>query len=212
MKGILFTENLFHKVVSGEKTQTRRLVTPQPYYREEDGKTYAAFRSRDIEGGYLIPYHLPNGQLGVLYDSIDYQKPLFPRYRIGEKIYLKEPYSHIFLSRTQSYIEYKYKHEYSDLDMIQWENKLFMHQRYARFYIKITNVRCERLQDISDADCVKEGITIDSAYDNDVRDEKILVASSHYIAAYANLIDEIYGKGTWESNPYVWVYDFKLVK
>lgn len=157
MKEIRFTEPLFHKVVNGTKTQTRRIIK-MPMDR------VAITGSNYYKAWYFVD---KNGFT---------KEPVKSRYSVNEVVYLTD------------------------------------HNHQFYYYVKITGVGCATLQGISDADCVKEGITINPAYDNDVRDEKILVASSHYIAAYADLIDEIYGKGTWESNPYVWVYDFELIK
>ena len=83
--------------------------------------------------------------------------------------------------------------------------------------IRITNVRVERLKDISEDDCKKEGIGswtcqgkrhfgfFDYAKDKFIRHKTPR-------EAYAALIDRIAGRGTFESNPWVFVYDFELVK
>ena len=101
-----------------------------------------------------------------------------------------------------------------------WTNKMFVRADDMPHHIKITNIRVEHLQDISDEDCLKEGVHekkleyTPSGYNpnrtyytfdgvdycfNDARD------------AFAALIDKVSGKGTWESNPMVWVYEFELV-
>ena len=81
--------------------------------------------------------------------------------------------------------------------------------------IRITNIRIERLQDISEADCLKEGI-----WRGDNVGFEAATYWYHGLAnssfrtpqeAYASLIDRISGKGTWKSNPYVFVYDFELI-
>lgn len=103
-----------------------------------------------------------------------------------------------------------------------WNNKLFVRAALMPHRIRITNVRVERLQDISDEDCIKEGIYKDDGktYFNGyafqiVRDQYGNMLSKQWYStpreAYAALIDKISGKGTWESNPYVFVYDFELV-
>ncbi len=92
-------------------------------------------------------------------------------------------------------------------------SKMFVSAESMPHRIRITDVRVERLQDISDEDCIKEGI------------RKCYLFGSYFFTnrgtgyyfdtprkAYAALIDKISGKGTWESNPYVFVYDFELVK
>lgn len=105
--------------------------------------------------------------------------------------------------------------------------------------ILIKNIRIERLQDISDEDCLAEGIEYDSAeglplywvpvsyegisweeykaLDYEVSRHECDGKPGTYFwdnprQAFAALIDKINGKGTWDSNPYVWAYDFELVK
>lgn len=95
---------------------------------------------------------------------------------------------------------------------------MFVKPELMPHQIRITAVRVERLQDISDEDCLKEGIS------------PMIVGCEYYVfsfidkekgcfldyktprEAYAALIDKVSGKGTWESNPYVFVYDFELIK
>lgn len=91
-----------------------------------------------------------------------------------------------------------------------WSNKMFVRAELMPHQIRITDVRIERLRDISEPNCMAEGICYYGNYGfswdrhskcfHDLRE------------AYAALIDKISGKGTWESNPYVFVYDFELVK
>lgn len=100
-----------------------------------------------------------------------------------------------------------------------YKNKMFVRADLMPHRIRITNVRVERLQDISDEDCIKEGVckwTKDKElYKYDLADgfemfewrDKPRTPQE----AYAALIDKISGYGTWESNPYVFVYDFELV-
>ena len=92
-----------------------------------------------------------------------------------------------------------------------WSNKMFVYAGLMPHQIRITNVRVERLQDISDEDFLNEGVFLGQFHTysyvgrprcpfNTPRD------------AFASLIDRISGKGTWESNPWVFVYEFELVK
>lgn len=96
-------------------------------------------------------------------------------------------------------------------------NKMFVKAERMPHKIKIINVRIERLQDISDEDCLHEGIW--QFYDNKnlfYVSKNIgyapTVAFPSACEAFAYLIDMVSGKGAWEINPYVWVYDFELVK
>lgn len=95
---------------------------------------------------------------------------------------------------------------------------MFVASNLMSHQISITNVRIERLQDISDEDCLKEGIYEDSGDDEfppsifyefeGNKDDGFDTPRE----AFAALIDKVSGKGTWESNPYVWVYEFELMK
>lgn len=96
-----------------------------------------------------------------------------------------------------------------------WSNKMFTSSDEMPHQIRITDVRVERLQDISDEDCLKEGIQyiddIDKFYFERIdREEGFYFRSPR--EAYAALIDKVSGKGTWDKNPYVFVYDFELIK
>jgi hypothetical protein len=194
MKGINFKEPLFHQVVSGEKTQTRRIIKPQP-----------------VTVFYGTPVAKCNNQTGVT--------DIRSRYRPGETLYLKEPYH----NPDDFPVTYKYDGFYGD--KIRWQNKLFMPARYARYFIEITGVRVERLRDIRINDCFKEGVNqitnhgINPPYSKSITYYNYGISGKEpdsrprfktAIEAYAALIDSINGKGTWESNPFVWVYDFKL--
>lgn len=102
-----------------------------------------------------------------------------------------------------------------------WNNKMFVKPELMPHQIRITNVRIEHLQDISDNDCLKEGVYAKSIRCSPTSKgaDKVVYEfynSKHYYStpkeAYAALIDKVGKKGDWESNPYVFVYEFELVK
>ena len=101
---------------------------------------------------------------------------------------------------------------------------MFVKAELMPHHIRITDVKVERLQDISKEDCLKEGIIFieplfigDDAYFYAVKRkvrqmyDNILKFFSSPQRAYADLIDKISGRGTWESNPWVVAYSFELV-
>ena len=95
-------------------------------------------------------------------------------------------------------------------DMHGFGNKMFVRADLMPHQIRITNVRLERLQDISDDDCLREGI-IKMTFDTFSFDSwKFFTHNPR--EAFAALIDKVSGKGTWNSNPFVFVYEFELVK
>ena len=100
-----------------------------------------------------------------------------------------------------------------------WSNKMFVAADLMPHQIRITNVWVERLQDISEEDCYREGIykktlcppgDIDYFYHSEPRSKWEVYPSVR--EAFAGLIDKVSGKGTWKSNPWVFVYEFELVK
>lgn len=103
--------------------------------------------------------------------------------------------------------------------MAGWNNKMFVRVDLMPHQIRITNVRVERLQDICDEDCYREGIykktlcppgDIDYFYHSEPRSKREVYPSAR--EAFAGLIDKVSGKGTWERNPWVFVYVFELVR
>lgn len=100
-----------------------------------------------------------------------------------------------------------------------WHNKMFVKPALMSHRIRITGIKCERLQDISDEDCFREGIS-ESWYESTdtttygYADEKkgTAVEFDTPRKAFAALIDKVSGRGTWKSNPWVVVYEFELVK
>ena len=96
-------------------------------------------------------------------------------------------------------------------------NKMFVRADLMPHHIRITDIKIERLQDISDKDCLKEGIYEDSGDDEfppsifyefeGNKDDGFDTPRE----AFASLIDKVSGRGTWLKNPYVFCYSFKLI-
>ena len=126
------------------------------------------------------------------------------RYQVGEVVAVAQRYRDFILNPISI-----------PADM-GWFNKLFVRADLMPHQIRITNVRVERLQEISDEDCIKEGIWMAenvgfqgvSYWYPNLCNSKFKTPRE----AYAALIDRISGKGTFESNPYVFVYEFELIK
>ncbi len=95
-------------------------------------------------------------------------------------------------------------------------NKMFVRSEAMLHQIKITDIKVERIQDISDDDCLKEGINEDLKGVQYSFDSKIGYCGQFPFAtarqAFAALIDKVSGKGTWEKNPFCFCYEFKLIK
>jgi len=203
MKSINFTEQMFRAVIDGRKTQTRRIMKPQIGDCKKSCSGRGSCNFKFVDNGLLEGC-----------DCYDVHKP---RYKVGETVYLKEPYC-VISERLNSLI-YKFDNK-PIFDDVKWKNKLFMPEKYARYFIEITAVRCERLQDISGEDCIREGIFKTHYTDGKgwvhYDHRKRAVPTSSWCQtpkkAFECLIYEIYGFEVWEANPFVWVYEFELIK
>lgn len=203
MKKIMFNDRygLTQAVLEGRKTQTRRI----------------AFK-RDME---------PLMQ-GI---TSEYLIAVKSRYKLGETIAIAQKYDD--LVKDDEFYRLCGIHG-MPLECIKYEkgctNKMFVRADLMPHHIRITRIRVERLQDISVKDCLAEGIC-----HTDIKGALWGVApikgegptgtcENHSVfgrgpwhmyssvrRAHAALIDRISGKGTWDSNPYVFVYDFETV-
>lgn len=98
---------------------------------------------------------------------------------------------------------------------------MFVRADFMPHRIRITGIKLERLQDISDEDCMKEGIMRRVIRMEGIKDLVTVFGYrtvkgdnfnfSHPRGAFASLIDKVSGKGTWERNPWVLVYSFHRV-
>ena len=143
-------------------------------------------------------------------------------YKVGEIVAIAQSYKSIADERDEAETAldlYKIGDNFLTMDEMGagWNNKMFVKASLMPHHIKITDAKIERLQEISDEDIFCEGVW--QFYD----DKDLFYVSkntgyAHTVAfpnaheAFAYLIDMVSGKGTWESNPFVWVYDFELVK
>ena len=137
-----------------------------------------------------------------------------PKYKLGEVIAVAQRYrdiagNHFFANELAadelSVNGMKFEHG--------WNNKQGVKACYMPTRIRITDIKAERLQDISNEDCMKEGITkwnrgLNLYY---FCEERFSDFNSPR-EAFAALIDKVSGKGTWERNPWVFAYTFELVK
>lgn len=87
---------------------------------------------------------------------------------------------------------------------IKWRSPIFMPRWASRITLEITEVRVQRLQEISEEDAAAEGVEPAKLY---ISDE-----CGPFVAAYSTLWDSINGAGSWDANPWVWAVSFKVVQ
>lgn len=204
---------LTQAVLDGRKTMTRRII-----------KCPRTFRGEWVAGFNIHRRHSDKKIVDwpCMYDADEREfdmGEILPKYKLGEVVAIAQSYKDVDRfhrkGKNADYLEY--------LDSILpelklypgWGNKMFVKADLMPHHIKITGIKVERLQDISDEDCLKEGIIHVSTFLGQKIYHTPHVNGSYLSTnvaqeAFAYLIDKVSGKGTWEENPFVWVYEFKL--
>lgn len=195
MKKIMFNDRygLTQAVIEGRKTMTRRLADPKQKY--QNLKRWQPCLELDF------------GLYGLIED--DGWESIEPKYNLGEIVAVAQNYSSFYniLDNTRPIPE-----------GAGWDNKMFVRADLMPHQIRITGIKCERLQDISDKECLREGIRQFTPN----FPKNFPIHPTHFVVgdilkdtpreAFASLIDKVSGKGTWASNPWVVAYEFELVK
>ena len=213
MKKIMFNDKygLTQAVLEGRKTQTRRMLNPTLFFQRLE--TYEGWSNEDISAWKRsCNRRFYEAQGDTLKQMLDYALSS-SRYKVGETIAIAQSYKDIHAEILREVGDWDLKKEFQQSK--GYTNKMFVRAERMPHAIRITNIRIERLQDISDEDCLKEGIWCDDnvGHEGPTYWYHGLSNSSFRTPqeAYASLIDRISGKGTWASNPYVFVYDFELI-
>ena len=192
MKKIMFNDKfgLTDLVLSGRKTQTRRIIS----LSEDDEQYLDTAFDWDLRESVIIDR--------------------YAHYKVGDVVAVAQKYFDLYHAYKPSETAETFWRQNGSKG---WANKMFVKAELMPHYIKITNIRVERLRDISDEDCLEEGIgtsgSINLKYYFFVHGRvEDLVRCSTPREAFAKLIDKVSGNGTWNSNPYVFVYDFKFFR
>lgn len=228
MKKIAFSTRygLEQAVIARTKTMTRRIIPPIEINWARRGKVtlpVSGYRYRTlwVDCRQFLPDSSP-------FDYVAPQK-YQPAYDFDEEVAVAQRYEECWKFYQQQWESKKDPSDWRTPDAILgdqvgltpgWTNKMFVKADLMPHRIRITDIRVERLQDISEADIVEEGIrmrfekgqtkpyfTFPKWDDND--------PSTIFLTprdAFAALIDRISGRGTWERNPWVFVYSFELIR
>lgn len=217
MKKIMFNDRygLTDAVLQGAKTVTRR-VTQQTLCLDDacrcghDKFKIVGEKLRCYtDGGSWIEFNLP--------------------YQVGEIVAVAQSYKNTGYAEDKIFYRYIKEHdgylpEPASKDK-GWTNKMFVCADLMPHQIRIIDIRAERLQDITEEDCLREGVEVSKSKQIGLRDmycfpnalnqaTKVGWCNCYHTPkeAFALLIDKISGKGTWENNPFVWRIEFELVK
>ncbi len=171
-------------------------------------------RATQIMAGIDFPVNMVMGRVlpdkdGKIYAVANGENIIVKlRYKVGEVVAVAQCYNDVV-------------REFTDLAFVPGStNKMFVRADLMPHQIRIIGIRCERLRDISDEDCMKEGVVDVTYFKTGGRPYELFALPGHEYEetfntprrAFAALIDKVSGRGTWDRNPWVVVYEFELVK
>jgi len=199
-KPILFSSAMIRRILSGQKTQTRRIIKPQP---------------KDWQHGKIL-YKDRDLTLNSLVNHAPIQK--------GDILWVKETFEAVpieaaSVDSNSSNVQTKYIYKATtETPFIKWKPSIFMPKDAARIFLEVKNVRVERLQDITENDSLYEGIIsrvigtrpYDLVYQANNNTPNIFHTAKQAFMYLWNTINK--DDGSWLENPYVWVYEFEMVK
>lgn len=191
MKKIMFNDDygLTQATIEGRKTMTRRAE-----FTDSDSRILDKADDVYVDGDHVIAH----------FDSdVEYDAYFPTRYKVGEVVAVAQRYEDI--PSLVALSQYRTP---------GFRNKMFVKAELMPHRIRITGIRAERLQDISDEDCIKEGVRVvvpDFAIQPTLYEGACLLWPTPR-AAFAHLINKVSGRGTWASNQWVVAYEYELVK
>lgn len=226
-KPILFNTEMVRTILDGRKTQTRRVIkNPNKVYRDrneqqiriepqDDWYKNRNYCIRDFDGGWC----------DLTFEQfLDYTNS---KYKVGDILYVREiwtlgecfnisPETDYYYIRNDLGNKVFYKaditNNFYDPDSIcKWKPSIHMPKKYARIFLKVKNVRVERLQDITLKDILREGVQGTRKTIEEVKKEKCQVNTliPNWIELWNSTAKQGY---KWEDNPYVFVYEFERVE
>jgi len=197
MKPILFSPELVVAICKGQKTQTRRVVKKQP--------TYGVWSHGCDYSGSLSPFMEMHSNGGCTCNPIN-----SPYGYSGDLMWVRERFRYEHQDHCKGgncglpECIYYYAHMDREIaNTLKWSPSIHMPKWASRIWLEITNLTIQRVQEITEQEAIREGMV------------NVPVGTATYSnrQSFQVLWDKINKKRgySWESNPWVWVIDFKLV-
>lgn len=229
-KPILFCTKDVQAITNGEKTTTRRKCKELANYDFPNGldeepyiSDYEVFEQNESgEWGYATK---KDQWLFEFQTKVDDSKTgrLKPPYQVGDTLWVRETWQEGYKGKVdengEPIIEYIYKAREGNISVDKWCPSIHMPKEAARIFLKITDVRIERLQAITEKEARKEGIETDEVLEYFEWVDLVAPPGSKrptLRAEFADHWDSMLNKEdcdeySWESNPWVWVIEFEKV-
>ena len=192
---ILFKAEMVRAIIDGRKTQTRRLVKHQHLTTSNDLDTY--FGSGTLEEFDAVFFDYPGNTANRICVNCPFGKS-------GDRLWVRETHCIIREPEEGDFGKVVYKSDGS-MPTGGWRSSIHMPRWASRILLEVVSVRVERLNEISEADAIAEGIP--SVFHGSIDCE-----TEPRAVKYAELWESINGEKSWAENPWVWVIEFKRVK
>lgn len=191
MKPILFNTEMVQAILEGRKTVTRRVLKLPSYIEQNENGLYTLFADGDC--------CYENQSMEEVKDYIK------PPYAAGDILYVRETW-HVCKGK------YIYRAGFNKgldaLPLVKWKPSIHMPKAAARIFLKVTNVRVERLQDITEEQAKAEGSNVGISWTEKLEHSSIERFEMIWNSTLKK--DQISNYG-WEANPYVWVIEFEQI-
>ena len=183
---ILFSTPMVQAILQGRKTQTRRVV-------------------KMPDSAYNPYYSLDNKEFFYYKDGWGGNKLKCPYGQVGDVLWVRETWAYTMV-QDETKLGYVYKADEYIENEVKWKPSIHMPKEACRLKLRITNIRVERLQDISPKDVVKEGIEgSDGHWKNYLNGGEELYRTD----SFRTLWQSINGEQSWDDNLWVWVIEFE---
>jgi hypothetical protein len=209
---IPFTGEMVRKILSGDKTQTRRdkglkTINANPdackfsHLLEVNGSLFARFEVHDKD---------PSKEIGIVDVKCPYGKP-------GDFLWLKERWGQRNAVMSDELAEGSIRYHATDPNFdCAWKSSMFMPRRASRIDLEITDIRIERVQDISKEDAKAEGVGLYVPGHGFITKDELNAdpGYSNFLSprsGFEMIWNEINGNDAWALNPYVWCISFRRV-
>jgi hypothetical protein len=220
---ILFNGAMVRAILSGQKTQTRRVMKVQPLLNGHFWQVYGAGWSDNVTSVPAMPGHslarnCPFGQPGDQLWVREAWMPDAPRdgtWADVEFYGCKDAPLSLIPEHYRTPEHCLFSATWTGTPMVGWTPSIHMPRWASRITLEITGVRVERLKDISEEDARSEGIEIEPGTAH-WKNYDLTPGNWRYwespIQSFRTLWESINGAGSWEANPWVWVLEFKRVE
>lgn len=209
-RGLIFGAPMVRALLADRKTQTRRILKlpPAVVKRGIHPRMDEWMPNRYTKGSGQYPggnlEYTGDQPPGLLVTCLDgtCQRVACPYGFPSEKLWVRETWAHADGRHSMVPVVYRADGDSQPCTDGRWRPPIFMPRNLSRITLEATDVRVQRLQDISEEDARAEGVTSDNAPG---------LAPIRATSVYAELWDSINGKGSWQANPFVWSISFKRV-